>query len=213
MNKAENKKKLFSSGGIFVDFFIGVLIAACIAGVVYRCFIYNPNAHAAQTYGTYTVYYEIVDAQPGFAAYLEQGDKVYVDGLLVGIIPASHELTEQGETDAEEQETAEQETAEQETAEQETAEQETAEQETAEQETAEQETAEQETESAQYRLSFCSDANDLEKGTLLSYEQGTLIIRNNEQTMKFTPGQILEIYTDTVCVNVRILQVVAQTEE
>ena len=198
MNKAENKKKLLSSGGIFVDFFIGVLIAACIAGVVYRCFIYNPNAHAAQTYGTYTVYYEIVDAQPGFAAYLEQGDKVYVDGLLVGIIPASHELTEQGETDAEEQETAEQETAEQETAEQ---------------ETAEQETAEQETESAQYRLSFCSDANDLEKGTLLSYEQGTLIIRNNEQTMKFTPGQILEIYTDTVCVNVRILQVVAQTEE
>ena len=188
MNKAENKKKLFSSGGIFVDFFIGVLIAACIAGVVYRCFIYNPNARAAQTYGTYTVYYEIVDAQPGFAAYLEQGDKVYVDGLLVGIIPASHELTEQGETDAEEQETAEQETA-------------------------EQETAEQETESAQYRLSFCSDANDLEKGTLLSYEQGTLIIRNNEQTMKFTPGQILEIYTDTVCVNVRILQVVAQTEE
>jgi hypothetical protein len=44
MNKTEKNEKLFSSGGVFVDIFIGFLIAACIAGVVYRCFIYDPNA-------------------------------------------------------------------------------------------------------------------------------------------------------------------------
>ena len=44
MSKTDKNQKLFSSGGIFVDIFIGFLIAACVAGIVYRCFIYDPSA-------------------------------------------------------------------------------------------------------------------------------------------------------------------------
>ena len=76
MNKAEKNKNLFSSGGVFVDIFIGFLIAACIAGVVYRCFIYDP--HARDEAGeSYMVFFEVENAQRSFASYLQSGDHVY----------------------------------------------------------------------------------------------------------------------------------------
>ncbi len=85
MNKAENKQKLFSSGGIFVDLFIGFLIAACIAGVVYRCFIYDPNARLEEG-EPYWVYFEIVDAYESYASYLQENDAVYdaQTGMRIG---------------------------------------------------------------------------------------------------------------------------------
>ena len=41
-------------------------------------------------------------------------------------------------------------------------------------------------------------------------EQGTLVI---DGTYSLTPGQVLEIYTDTVSVNIRILQITECSEE
>ena len=166
MNKTENKKRLFSSGGVFVDIFIGFLIAACIAGVVYRCFIYDPNAHREQG-EAYMVYFEIIDAQESYAAYLDSGDAVYDDatGLRIGAL-ALHE------DHADDSAVAVLQNAEE------------------------------------------VDAPLSVKGVFRSVpgemEQGTLVI---DGAYMLTPGQVLEIYTDTVSVNVRILQIAEQTEE
>ena len=173
MNKAENNKKLFSSGGVFVDIFIGLLIAACIAGIVYRCFIYNPSAHI-KTEGSYTVYFEIVDAQPSYVSYLENGDKVYVDGLQIGTISAKEAVEEQSEAATEADETTK-----------------------------------------QQALSFLTDAialHEQDKATQVKLDQGTLTVSDNNHTVMLTPGMELEIYTDTVSVNVRILQIVEHKE-
>ena len=90
MNKTEKRKNLFSSGGIFVDLFIGFLIAACIAGIVYRCFIYDPNAGVPDG-KSYMVYFEIENAQESFATYLESGDAVYDQAISTKkkVLPAA----------------------------------------------------------------------------------------------------------------------------
>ena len=61
MNNTEKNQKLFSSGGIFVDVFIGFLIVACVAGILYRCFLYDPAAFK-QDGESYVVYFEIENA-------------------------------------------------------------------------------------------------------------------------------------------------------
>lgn len=158
MNKTENKKKLFSSGGVFVDIFIGFLIAACIAGVVYRCFIYDPEANRDKG-ESYMVYFEIVDAEPSFADYLISGDKVY-DGatnLRIGAIAVHEDHAEN---------------------------------------------------SAVAMLQATKDDPLKVTGVFRSVpgelKQGTLSIGG---TCTLTPGQVLEIYTDTVSVQVRILHI------
>lgn len=166
MNKTEKNNKLFSSGGVFVDIFIGFLIAACIAGVVYRCFIYDPNARR-ETGESYMVYFEIVDPRESYAAYLESGDAVYDDatGLRIGALALHEEHTEDSAV-----------------------------------------AVLQSTDAEETALSV--------KGVFRSvpgeYEQGTLTI---DGTYMLTPGQIFEIYTDTVSVQVRILQIAEQTAE
>ena len=166
MNKEEKRKPLMSSGGIFVDIFIGFLIAVCIAAVVYRCFIYTPSV--SQTEGeSYMVYFEIIDAQESYAAYLESGDAVYDDatGLRIGAL-ALHEGHVQDSAVS----------------------------------------VLRDQEDADTPLSVCGVFRSV-PGTL---EQGTLVI---DGTYMLTPGQTLEIYTDTVSVSVRILQIAEQIEE
>ncbi len=163
MNKTENNKKLFSSGGIFVDIFIGFLIAACITGIVYRCFIYDPHAHE-QAGESYMVYFEIENAYESYATYLKSGDAVYdsATGLRIGSL-ALH--------------------------------------------------ADHAQDSAVTVLQASSDAPLRVKGVMSSVpgemEQGTLVI---DGSYMLTPGQTLEIYTATVSVNVRILQITEAAE-
>ena len=166
MNKAEKRKNLFSSGGVFVDLFIGFLIAACIAGVIYRCFIYDP--HAREDAGeSYMVYFEIQDPHESYANYLDSDDAVYdaATGLCIG------ELTEH---DDHVQDSAV--------------------------------SVLQNTEIADAPLQITGVMRSV-PGKL---EQGTLVI---DGSYMLTPGQVLEIYTDTVSVNVRILQIIEQVEE
>ena len=166
MSKAEKNKKLFTSGGVFVDIFIGFLIAACIAGVVYRCFIYDPNARIEQG-ESYMVYFEIENAHPSYANYLHSGDLVFdgATGLRIGAL-AVHDEHIDGSAVSVLQE------------------------------------------SDEGQASLCV------KGVIRTVpgelEQGTLVIGGSYQ---LTPGQVLEIYTDTVSVNVRILQITEQTHE
>ena len=166
MNKTEKKKNLFSSGGIFVDLFIGFLIAACITGIVYRCFIYDPNA-GVQEGESYLVYFEIEDARESFARYLESGDVVYdaTTGLRIGAL-ALHDEHAAGSA------------------------------------------------VALLQNEQAEDAELSVRGVMRSVagkmEQGTLIIGG---TYMLTPGQVLEIYTDTVSVEVRILRIVEHSEE
>lgn len=171
MNKTEKNQKLFSSGGIFVDIFIGFLIAACLAGIVYRCFIYDPNARTQQG-ESYMVYFEIENAHESFVQYLESGDVVYDEAtaLRIGTL-ALHE--EHAENSA-----------------------------VAMIETAQEQTQVGETGAMTVRGVFRSVPGVM--------EQGTLVI---DGTYMLTPGQILEIYTDTVAVKVRILQITEHTEE
>ena len=164
MNKAEKNKKLFSSGGVFVDIFIGFLIAACIAGVVYRCFIYDPNAHD-HAGESYMVYFEIENAHESYANYLDSGDSVYdgATGLQIGTLDVHVDHAEG---------------------------------------------------SAVSVLRNAEQTSLRVKGVMRSVpgimEQGTLVIGGSYM---LTPGQVLEIYTDTVSVEVRILQIVELTEE
>ncbi len=87
MSKTDKNQKLFSSGGIFVDIFIGFLIAACVAGIVYRCFIYDPSARNPSG-ESYMVYFEIEDAHESYAQYLQSGDILYdqTTGLRIGTL-------------------------------------------------------------------------------------------------------------------------------
>ncbi|MBQ7379393.1 MAG: hypothetical protein IJW70_06885 [Clostridia bacterium] len=164
MNKEEKSKTSLSSGGIFVDVFIGFLIAACIAGIVYRCFIYDP--HVSEEVGqSYMVYFEIEDAHQSYADYLNSGDTVYdaTSGLRIGTI-AVHKGSVDGQS-----------------------------------------------------VSVLTDEQNPESLTVMGVlrsrsgvmEQGSLVL---DGTYTLTPGQVLEIYTDTVSVKVRILQISEQTD-
>ena len=166
MNKTEKNKKLFSSGGIFVDFFIGFLIAACIAGVVYRCFIYDPSARV-QEGETYEVYFEIENARESFADYLNHGDAVYdsATGMQIGVLTLHQEHAENSAV-------------------------------------ALVQDAQNENAPVVIRGVMSSVTGDM--------EQGTLVI---DGMYSLTPGQVLEIYTDTVSVNIRILQITECSEE
>jgi len=160
MNKEEKNKTLFSSGGIFVDIFIGFLIAASIAGVVYRCFIYDP--HANEKAGeSYMVYFEIQNAQPGYADYLEDGDSVYdgASGLRVGAL-AVYSGSPDGAAVL---------------------------------------TSGEKSDGLTVTGVFRSRAGEMEEGSLVL-----------DGTYRLTPGQVLELYTDTVAVTVRILKITDQ---
>ncbi len=163
-NKEEKSKTTISSGGVFVDVFIGFLIAACIAGIVYRCFIYDP--HVSDEAGqSYMVYFEIEDAKESYAKYLDSGDTVYdaQSGLRIGAL-AVHKESENGQA-----------------------------------------------------VSVLTDQQNPDDLTVLGVlrsrsgvlEQGSLVL---DGTYTLTPGQVLEIYTDTVSVRVRILQITEQTD-
>lgn len=163
MNKEEKRKTLFSSGGVFVDIFIGFLIAACIAGIVYRCFIYDP--HVTTDEGeSYMIYFEIEDAHPNYAKYLESGDTVYnAEGLRLGAL-AVYDGSDSGDA-----------------------------------------------------VSVLSNTENTDtvtvRGVMRSrpgvMEQGTLVL---DGVYQLTPGQTIEIYTDTVAVTVRILKITDQAE-
>lgn len=161
-NREEKKKTLFSSGGVFVDIFIGFLIAACLAGIVYRCFIYNPDTGVDQG-ESYMVYFEIEDAHESYSRYLESGDAVYCaeTGLRLGAI-AVHEMSDENSVLAEDLE---------------------------------------------------PDDDKRVFGVLRSIpgelREGTLVL---DGSYMLTPGQTLEIYTDTVSVTVRIIRIVSMTE-
>ena len=161
-NKEEKKKTLFSSGGVFVDIFIGFLIAACLAGIVYRCFIYNPDTGVDQG-ESYMVYFEIEDAHESYARYLESGDAVYCakSGLRLGAI-AVHEQSDENSVLAEHQR---------------------------------------------------PDDDKRVFGVLRSIpgvlREGTLVL---DGSYMLTPGQTLEIYTDTVSVTVRIIRIASMSE-
>lgn len=161
MNKEEKKSTLFSSGGVFVDIFIGFLIAACIAGIVYRCFIYNPNANL-QEGESYLVYFEIEDAYPGYADYLSSSDEVYdsQSGLRIGAL-AVHEQSQQGNAVSI---------------------------------------------LSQEETDKTVTVNGVFRSRPGVMEQGSLVL---DGTYTLTPGQELEIYTDTVSVTVRIVRIIS----
>lgn len=165
MSKEEKKKTLFSSGGIFVDIFIGFLIAACLAGIAYRCFIYSPDKGGEQG-ESYLVYFEIEDAHDSYARYLESGDTVYCEenGMRLGTI-AVHEQSAPNSVLAE--------------------------------------NAEADGQAEERRLLgvFRSVAGQLEAGSLML-----------DGAYMLTPGQTLEIYTDTVAVTVRVLRITSVSE-
>ena len=166
MNKTEKNEKLFSSGGVFVDIFIGFLIAACIAGVVYRCFIYDPNARQ-ETGESYMVYFEIENAYESYVDYLNSGNQVYdgATGLRIGALALHEDHVESSAVSMLKNDDAEQ-------------------------------------QSISVEGVFRSVPGVL--------EQGTLVIGGSYM---LTPGQVLEIYTDTVSVEVRILQITEAVEE
>lgn len=166
MNKTEKNEKLFSSGGVFVDIFIGFLIAACIAGVVYRCFIYDPNARQ-ETGESYMVYFEIENAYESYVDYLNSGNQVYdgATGLRIGALALHEDHVESSAVTMLKDDDAEQ-------------------------------------QSISVEGVFRSVPGVL--------EQGTLVIGGSYM---LTPGQVLEIYTDTVSVEVRILQITEAVEE
>jgi hypothetical protein len=166
MNKTEKNEKLFSSGGVFVDIFIGFLIAACIAGVVYRCFIYDPNARQ-ETGESYMVYFEIENAYESYVDYLNSGNQVYdgATGLRIGALALHADHVESSAVAMLKNDDAEQ-------------------------------------QSISVEGVFRSVPGVL--------EQGTLVIGGSYM---LTPGQVLEIYTDTVSVEVRILQITEAVEE
>ena len=166
MKKAETNKKLFSSGGVFVDLFIGFLIAACVAGIVYRCFIYDPNKNL-EAGESYMVYFEITDAHESYASYLEDTDTVYdsATGKRIGAL-APHNDHAEGSAVAVLQDEQQE------------------------------------------------DAPLTVTGVFRSVpglmEQGSLVI---DGTYMLTPGQVLEIYTDTVAVYVRIISITEIAEQ
>ena len=163
MNKTEKNQKLLSSGGIFVDIFIGFLVAACIAGIIYRCFIYDPNA-LDQANESYMVYFEIENAYDTYAQHLHSGDAVYDEatGLRIGTLAVHVDHTPDSAVAVSQQQT---------------------------------------------------DSPLVVTGVMHSVpgemEQGTLII---DGAYMLTPGQIVEIYTDTVSVSVRVLKIVESVE-
>lgn len=167
MNKAENNKKLFSSGGVFVDVFIGFLIAACIAGIVFRCFIYDANARAEQEGQSYMVYFEIIDAHESYAKYLTSSSAVYdaESGMRIGVLGVHGDHAEGSAVSLFKDEQAE---------------------------------------NADLRMKGVINS---EVGVL---EQGTLVIGG---AYMLTPGQELEVYTNTVSVKVRILKITEHFEE
>lgn len=164
MSKEEKSKKLLSSGGIFVDLFIGLLIAACLAGIAYRCFIYDPDTKVEQG-EAYMVYFEIEDAHQSYERYLESDDVVYCNesGLRLGTI-AVHENSDSDSV------------------------------------LAENETEQQDQDKRVFGV-FRSVPGKL--------EQGTLVL---DGSYMLTPGQTLEIYTDTVSFTVRIVRIATQDE-
>jgi hypothetical protein len=166
MNKTEKNEKLFSSGGVFVDIFIGFLIAACIAGVVYRCFIYDPNARQ-EAGESYMVYFEIENAYESYVDYLNSGNQVYdgATGLRIGALALHEDHVESSAVAMLKNDDAEQ-------------------------------------QSISVEGVFRSVPGVL--------EQGTLVIGGSYM---LTPGQVSEIYTDTVSVEVRILQITEAVEE
>ncbi len=161
-NREEKKKTLFSSGGVFVDIFIGFLIAACLAGIVYRCFIYNPDTGVAQG-ESYMVYFEIEDAHESYGRYLNSGDAVYCarSGLRLGAI-AVHEQSDENSVLAEDHK---------------------------------------------------PDDDKRVFGVLRSIpgvlREGTLVL---DGSYMLTPGQTLEVYTDTVSVTVRVIRIASMSE-
>ena len=162
MNKEEKRKPLMSSGGIFVDIFIGFLIAVCTAAIVYRCFIYTPSV--SQTEGeSYMVYFEIEDALPEYIDYLKGGAAVYDEqsGLRLGTL-AVHNGNQLGSAVAVEEDQD-------------------------------------------------GDGTVTLKGVFRSregeFEQGSLVL---DGTYRLTPGQTLEIYTETASLKVCITKVTAQ---
>lgn len=162
MNKEEKRKPQMSSGGIFVDIFIGFLIAVCIAGIVYRCFIYTPSV--SETEGeSYMVHFEIEDALPEYIDYLKGGAAVYdsESGLRLGTL-AVHNGNQLGSAVAVE---------------------------------------ENQKQDGTVTLNgvFRSREGELEEGSLVL-----------DGSYRLTPGQVLEIYTETTSVKVRITQVTAQ---
>ena len=166
MNNTEKNQKLFSSGGIFVDVFIGFLIVACVAGILYRCFLYDPAAFK-QDGESYVVYFEIENAHESYAQYLQGGDVVYDEqtGMRLGTLVV-HDAHAEGSAVAVAQD------------------------------------------------ELVPDAPLAVQGVMRSavgsMEQGTLVIGGSYM---LTPGQVLEIYTDTVSVSVRILQITEHSEE
>ena len=165
MNKEEKKSTLFSSGGVFIDIFIGFLIAACIAGIVYRCFIYDSNA-GAQEGTSYLVYFEIADAHPGYADYLGSSDEVYdaQSGLRLGAL-AVHEQSQQGNVVSI---------------------------------------------LAQDETDRTVTVNGVFRSRPGVMEQGSLVL---DGTFTLTPGQELEIYTETVSVTVRIGRIISVLDQ
>lgn len=164
MSKEEKRNSPFSSGGVFVDIFIILLIAACIAGVVYRCFIYNPEAGAEQG-KAYMVYFEIEDAHESYASYLESGDVVYCADSRerLGAL-AVHEQSDENSVLAELPD-------------------------------------EQEPDGNSVSGVFRSIPGVMREGTLVL--GGSYML---------TPGQSLEIYTDTVSFTVRIMRIAKVSE-
>ncbi len=161
MNKEEKRKPSMSSGGVFVDIFIGLLIAACIAGIVYRCFIYTPFADTTEG-ESYMVHFEIVDAMPEYADFLKGGAAVYEseEGIRLGTL-AVHNGNQLG--------------------------------------------------SAVQVLENEQDGSLTVKGVFRSrsgsLEEGSLLL---DGTYRLTPGQVVEIYTDTVAIQVRIMHITDQ---
>lgn len=164
MSKEEKSKSPFTSGGVFVDIFIGFLIAACIAGIIYRCFIYNPNA--VQDDGkSYMVYFEIENAHESYVDYLENEDTVYdtQTGLKIGALDV-HDGSEQGKA-----------------------------------------------------VSISAPQTEEQGITVMGVlrsrpgvmAQGSLVL---DGTYTLTPGQVLDIYTDTVAVTVRVIRITEEQE-
>lgn len=165
MSKEEKSKTRLTSGGVFVDIFVGFLIAACLAGIIYRCFIYDP--HKSDEPGeAHMVYFEILDAQEQYAKYLESGDSVYdaQTGLLIGKLAVHKESAEGSAVSVR--------------------------------------NGENDTEELVVKGVFRSNPGTLDQGTLVM-----------DGTYMLTPGQVLEIYTDTVSVSVKITKIIKVTED
>ena len=110
------------------------------------------------------VYFDILDAQPGYADYLDSGDTIYdqATGVRLGALAVHTESADDKAVLV---------------------------------------LGEQE-QSLTVKGVFRSRAGE--------YKEGSLVL---DGTYTLTPGQELEIYTDTVAVNVRIMQIVEHSEE